>query len=231
MPACVQYPTTGCLVEFFDANSAQAAFVLEEVAGKLRLILPSRREMKLASSRILPWIAPPLSGFSSLSREDMARLLEAARKKRDELAGRIDVKEIWEMAQGEVNAATAQWFAELMETDPDADTVAAYGHALLGCRTHFRFVPPNFEVYDAEQVARKEEEYRKQQERDNIVATGNPFLHLLWNVSQHKAELPPDNSPAWPSESVQAKLEELLRLHMENPDLGEDPCGQGSSRD
>ncbi len=223
MPACVQYPTTGCLVEFFDANSAQVAFVLEEVSGKLRLILPSRRELKLASSRVLPWIAPPLSGFSSLSREDMARLLEAARKKREELAGRIDVKEIWEMAQGEVQAATAQWFAELMETDPDADTVAAYGHALLSCRTHFRFVPPNFEVYSAEQVARKEEEYRKQQERDCIVATGNPFLHLLWNVSQGKAELPPENSPAWPSPDVQAKLEELLRLHMENPDMGEDP--------
>lgn len=223
MPACVQYPTTGCLVEFFDANSAQAAFVLEDVAGKLRLLLPNRREQKLAASRILPWIAAPLPGFSSLGRDDRVRLLEAAKKKREELAGRIPVRDIWEMAQGEVKAATAQWFAELMETDPDADTVAAYGHALLHCRTHFRFVPPNFEVYDAEQVARKEEEDRKQQERDNIVATGNPFIHLLWNVSQGKAELPPESDPVWPTASVQAKLEEILRLHMENPDMGEDP--------
>ena len=223
MAACVQYPAAGSLIEFFDTNSTQAAFVLEDAGGKLRLFLPNRRELKLASSRILPWIGEPVHGFSTMSRDDMVKMLEAAKKKREEIASAIDVTALWEMAQGEVDSASAKWFAELMETDPDVDTVAAYGHALLRCRTHFRFVPPSFEVYDAETVAKKEEENRRQQEREKVLATGNPFVHLLWNVSQGKAVLPDASDPVWPTAEVQEKLEALLRSRMMDPDATADP--------
>ncbi|MDO5535956.1 MAG: ribonuclease catalytic domain-containing protein [Desulfovibrionaceae bacterium] len=223
MPACVQYPTVGCLVEFFDTSTAQIGLVLEEVAGKLRLLLPNRRETKLPASRVLPWVGAPLSGFAGMSRDDMVKLMDAARKRRDELARDIPVKDLWEMAQGEVESASAQWFAELMEADPDVDAVAAYGHALLACRTHFRFVPPNFEVYDAEKVARREAESRIQQEREHVLAVGNPFVHLLWNVSLGRAVLPAPGSSEWPPADVCEKLEALLRSRMTDPEATPDP--------
>lgn len=223
MPACVQYPTVGCLVEFFDASTAQIGLVLEEVAGKLRLLLPNRRETKLPCSRVLPWVGAPVQGFSGMGREAMIKLLEVTRQKREDLARDIQVKDLWEMAQGEVEAASAQWFAELVESDPDVDTVAAYGHALLACRTHFRFVPPNFEIYDAEKVARREEENRRQQEREHVLAAGGPFVRLLWNVYCGRAVLPPPDAPEWPPADVQEKLEQLLRQRMEDPEATADP--------
>ncbi len=223
MPPCVQYPTTGCVVEFFDASSAQIGLVIEETAGRLRLLLPNRRETKLPSSRVLPWIGAPVPGFAGMGREDMIRLLEASRARREELARGIDVKDLWEMAQGEVDAAPARWFAELVESEPDVDMVAACGRALLACRTHFRFTPPNFEVYDAEKVARREEEARRQQERDNVLACGAPFTRLLWNVAHGRAVLPAPGAPEWPAQDVQDRLEAIFRARMCDPEGTPDP--------
>lgn len=233
MPACVQYPTVGCVVEFFDSSTLQAGMVTEEVSGRLRLLLPNRRETKLPSARVLPWIAAPCQGFASMTREDMVKLLEETRRRREELARSVDPHELWELAQGEVDRAGAAWFAELVESSPDADFVAACGHALLGARTLFRFVPPEFEVYDAETVARKEEEKKKQEERERIVAEGAPFVHLLAAVMGRRAELPPEDR--WPSADVCARIEETLRALVVDPDassslwaalskgLGDDP--------
>ncbi len=221
MSACVQYPTVGCLVEFFDASSPQTGLVLEEAGGKLRLFLYNRRETKLPATRVLPWISPPVPGFSTMSRDDMVKLLDNVRKKRAELADGIDVKELWEMAQGEVDAASAQWFAELLESEPDADLTAACGHALLACRTHFRFVPPRFEVYDAEKVTIKEEESRKQRERETVLAAGQPFVRALWNAATGRGALP---DPAdWPQAEICDRIESLILARMRDPEGTPDP--------
>ena len=55
--------------------------------------------------------------------------------------------QLWEMAAGEVGKATAQWFAELIWAEPGVDEVAAAGHVLLDCKMHFRFTPPEFEIF------------------------------------------------------------------------------------
>lgn len=216
MSSCVQYPAVGCVVEYFDANALQIAIVLEEVSGKLRLMLPNRRETKLAANRVLPWIGAPVAGFASMSRDDMVKVLEAAREKRAQLGAGMDAIALWELVQGEVDKAQAVFFAELVDSSPDVDAVAATGHALLACRTHFRFVPPNFEIYNAETVARREEEKKKQEEREKFIGQAAPFLRLLYTVASHRAELPPQDK--WPEESVQARLEEMLRKQMIEPD-------------
>ena len=216
MSSCVQYPAVGCVVEYFDANAMQIAIVLEEVSGKLRLMLPNRRETKLAANRVLPWISAPVQGFSSMSRDEMVKVLEEARARRAKICEEMDVISLWELAQGEVDKAQASFFAELLDSEPSVDAVAAIGHALLSCRTHFRFVPPNFEIYDAETVARREEEKKKQEERDRFINEAGPFVRLLLAVASHKAELPARDK--WPCEDVQARLEEILRKQMVDPD-------------
>ena len=129
--AGLQFPAPGCIVEYFESNTPQIGMVTEEARGRLRLLLPNRRETKLPSSRILPWTGPVVPGYSSMSRDGIVKALEASAAKRDALAREIPVQELWEMAQGEVTQAPARWFAELFVTDPDEDTVAAYAHALL----------------------------------------------------------------------------------------------------
>ena len=216
MSSCVQYPTVGCIVEFFDASAMQIAIVLEEVSGKLRLMLPSRRETKLSANRVLPWTSAPLAGFSSMNRDDMVKVLEKAKQARDRISAETDVIALWELVQGEVDKATAVFFAELVNSDPDVDTIAATGHALLVCRTHFRFVPPSFEIYDAQTVARREEEKKKQEEREAFIAQASPFLRQLVQVAAGKASLPAEET--WPEQAVQDRLEELLRQQMAEPE-------------
>ena len=50
----VRYPGAGCVVEFMQGNAPQIAWVLEEQNGRLRLLLPNRRETALQAARILP---------------------------------------------------------------------------------------------------------------------------------------------------------------------------------
>ena len=60
MSVCVQYPSAGCIVEYLEGNAVQIALVTEESGGKLRLLLPNRRETRLTTSRLLPWAGPAL---------------------------------------------------------------------------------------------------------------------------------------------------------------------------
>ena len=61
--AGLQFPAPGCIVEYFESNTPQIGMVTEEARGRLRLLLPNRRETKLPSSRILPWTGPVVRAF------------------------------------------------------------------------------------------------------------------------------------------------------------------------
>ena len=127
-----RYPQPGCIVEYMEGNVPQIAMVLEGDENRLRLLLPNRREAKLSSSRVLPWLGPCFN--PAASRDDSVRILEEHKKKREELARSLPLLEAWEMAQGEIDEALASWFAELFDTNPDEDTVAAFGRGLLNLK-------------------------------------------------------------------------------------------------
>ena len=114
----VRYPGAGCVVEFLQGNTLQTAWVMEEQGGRLRLLLPNRRETSLAANRILPWAGPQYG--AGKSRDEVCALLAERRQARDALAASVNPVEIWELAQGEVEKASAQWLAELTESNPDA---------------------------------------------------------------------------------------------------------------
>ncbi|MDE5879766.1 MAG: RNB domain-containing ribonuclease, partial [Desulfovibrio sp.] len=223
----VRYPAPGCIVEYLEGNAVQIAMVLEEAGGKLRLFLPNRRETRLASGRLLPWLGPLYEG--SQGKDEMARLLEAHKSKREAAANAVPVDELWELAQGEVEAAPALWFAELRESAPGPDEVAAYGRALLACKSHFRFQPPDFQVFDAATVERRLAEQKAREEREALVAGGAAFLRLLWEVASGRKELPPEGAGPlaaegvpWPAPEIAARLKALLRARMIDPETQED---------
>ena len=123
----VRYPGAGWVVEFMQGNAPQIAWVLEEQNGRLRLLLPNRRETALQTARILPWPGPAYD--KNCSRDAALDILERHKSRRD--VANVDPLELWELAQGEVEQAPAEWFAELALSEPDMDAVAACGHALL----------------------------------------------------------------------------------------------------
>lgn len=211
-----RFPDAGCIVEFMQGNRPQIAWVLEEQGGRLRLLLPNRRELKLTASRLLPWSGPSYQGEHS--RDAIITLLETHKQKRDAIEASTALLDLWEMVQGEVEKASVEWFAELLHEQPSVDDVAAIGHALLICKTHFKFHAPDFEVYDAERVAVRLAEQEAARIREALVESGQNFIRILWDVHCHKRTLPPTSSSEYPNEEVSERLMALIQTRMADPD-------------
>ena len=225
MSVCVQYPSAGCIVEYLEGTAIQIALVTEESGGKLRLLLPNRRETRLTTSRLLPWAGPALGSVPG--KDESARVLEQHRARREELAAALPVLELWEMSQGEVPEASAQWFAELAGQAGDADSVAACGRALLACKSHFRFQPPVFQIFSAEMVEKRLKEQQERAAREALVLGGNSFFRLLWDVACKKRALPPQPGEdtrgisEWPAPEVAERLKQILFARMADPESQE----------
>lgn len=214
----VNYPGAGCVVEFMQGNTPQIAWVMEAQAGKLRLLLPNRRETTLAVNRVLPWVGPQYG--AGKSRDEACALLAERRLAREALAASVNPEELWELAQGEVEKASALWLAELAQSDPDVDHVAACGQALLACKTHFRFQPPEFEIFSAEEVERRRAEAEIKREREELIGGGAEWFRLLWESSQQRKGSP--DTAFLPPEPVRSRLEQLLRARILDPETLED---------
>lgn len=214
--ALVRYPGAGCLVEFLQGNEIILALVLDEQGGRLRLLLPNRREMNLQANRLLPWSGPQYA--LSSSKDDGIALLEKHRAKRFESRKLFDALGLWELAQGEVEKATAAWFAELVLTDPDVDSVAACGHELLDCKSHFKFQPPEFEIFSQEVAEKRQKESDASQAREKIAQQGTAWFAQLWDMHVKKQVIASADLSLRPEESVSVLLEDLLLKKMLEPE-------------
>jgi exoribonuclease-2 len=203
-----------------EGNSPQIAWVSEEQGDKLRVLLPNRRETRLGVNRLLPWSGP--AGSASLGKEEAVEVLCRHGAIREERSRALDAFAVWEAAQGEVSQASALWFAELFENAPDVDSIAAYGRALLACKSHFKFQPPDFVVYPESLVQSRLLEQERQRQRESLAAQGESFLRLLWDVYCRKRALPAKDSPEWPDGETLKRLEQLLRSRIVDPDRQED---------
>ena len=220
MSALVTYPGPGCIVEYMEGNAPQIALVTEEQGGKLRLLLPNRRETRLGTNRLLPWSGPTLPALPG--RDAAVHELEQHRSRRAALAESINVLELWEMAEGEMERASAQWFAELGGSAPDVDTIAAYGHALLACKSHFKFQPPHFEIFSAATVEARLAEQEAVRRREVLITGGAVFFRLLWDVYNKKRTLPLADSSDWPPAEIQERLARMLCDRISDPETTED---------
>ena len=215
----VRFPGPGCIVEYMQGNQPQTAWTLEESGGKLRLFTLGQREMKLAVSRMLPWAGPIYSGH--FDRADMSSKLAEHHNKRQQIAGEIDPLELWSLAQGEMQSARPEWFASLLWDDPDIDRLAGLGRTLLSCKSHFKFHPPEFEIYPADLVEKRLSEQSLAAERERLVGDGRDFLQELWNAWASGRKLDPGTLDGRLNPEVAAKLKALLREQIASPDGGE----------
>lgn len=214
------YPQPGCIVEFLEDNAPKIAVVLEDAGNKLRLLLPGRRETKLSPNRILPWRGPVLpAGFG---KDEAERSLEAHQAARRQKKAEISALDAWEMANGEITQAPASWFAELFQSDPDSDAIAACGHALLDCKTHFRFQSPDFLVYDAEFVKKRLGEQKAREEKEAITSAGSAFLKLLWDAASQKKKLAETPAGMFPDPALEQRISDLLFSRMVDPESTSD---------
>lgn len=181
----------GTVVEFMHGDQPQLAWVLEEASGKLRILTINKREMKLPAARLLPWMGPVTN--AEANRQEVQDILNTHQERRGEIQAGLDVMELWELAQGEMEAAPLDWFAGLLWEEPGPDETAALGRAMLGAKTHFKFRPPNFEIWSAEQVDQRMRQKAEEKEREAITAAGQTLLKELWTAySQGRAPRIPE---------------------------------------
>lgn len=216
--ARVSFPTTGCLVECMQGNKPVLHWVLESNGDTVRLLAPGGKESKLGVSRLLPWYGPVFP--SGMTREGIAKTLQEHAASREALAKGIAVQEIWELAQGEVPHASAFWLAELAWEHPTIDQVAAMGHAVLACKTRFKFSPPEFEIYDAATVARKTTEQQAAQEREFLASVGGEFFRNLWAV--HDRKRAPLTESEFPAPEQAECFARMLRDRLVDPETQND---------
>ncbi|MBT8763505.1 RNB domain-containing ribonuclease [Desulfohalobiaceae bacterium Ax17] len=201
----------GAVVEYLQNNQAQIAWVLDVQSSRLRVFNVNQREMKLPGSRVLPWVGPVY--LDSLSRQDILDNLKKHQSRREKLTREIDVLEVWELAQGEITQASIFWFASLIWEEPSIDQIAALGRAMLGAKTHFKFNPPDFEVYSQEVVQKRVEQLRQAALREKLVSLGQDFLKTLWqNVGKQKNVVPPDDP------EIREQIKELLLKRIKDPE-------------
>lgn len=201
----------GCIMEFLQDNQPVTAWILDVQGPRLRVFTSGQRELKLPLSRVLPWLGPQCPAGSS--RQEMLDLLRTHNGRRERLAESVDALEIWDLAQGEVDEAGIDWFASLVFEDASPDQLAALGRKLLQTKTHFKFSPPQFEIYPLETVERRQEEMRKAQERERLVGFGQDFLRGLWDIfCKRKSTLPQ------PDEEQADRIRELLMTRLCSPD-------------
>ncbi len=218
MAALILYPGPGCLVEFLQGNTPHLGIVLEEQGGRLRLYTQAHRETALPASRLLPWSGPALG--SGLSRTAMDEALELRRQKRVQAAESIGVMDLWSLAQGEVERASAAWLAGLIHESPDVDNIAALGRALLACKTHFRFSPPDFDIFPENVVAARMTEAEAGRRRDAVAGAGTAFFRNLWEYSRrNRGPLTPAEFPAPETAEL---LKRMLLAHLTDPDADDD---------
>lgn len=201
----------GMLVEFMQDNVPTLGCVLEDQGGKLRLLLANRREVNLTQARILPWQGPQIH---AKAKEDIVSALQTHKENRQKIQERIDIMELWEMTQGEVTEENAEFFAGLTENEISPDTAAAYAHAMLEAKSHFKFQNPLFEVYSKETVEAKLAAEKLQKERTMLVSGGAEWFRHLWDLYLKHHTVTEKDLEKEPPEPVAGTLKNLLMKHL-----------------
>jgi exoribonuclease-2 len=209
--APVKFLRPGCIIEFLHNNQPIIAWVEEVQSNRVKIFTLNQREVKLPLSRVLPWYGP--DGGDGASREEILTALRAHHARRERLTDEIDPLEIWEMAQGELTRASIFWFADLIWEAPDVDRVAALGRKLLQTKTHFKFLPPDFEVYPEDKVERRLAELKAAQERERLIGLGQVLLKALYEKHSKGRPLTVNPDP-----DVASRIKDLLLTRMAWPE-------------
>ena len=214
----VRYPGVGCLVEFMQGNSPTLGIVTEEQGGKLRVYTQNKRETPMPASRLLPWCGPQRG--ANLSRTSMEAALEECRAQREALLAGIDVLELWSCVQGEAERASADSLAGLLWEEPTVHHEAALGRALLACKTHFRFAPPDFEIFPEAVVQARLVEAKALRLREQVASAGAEFFRQLWEFFTGKRPTAPVLHDA--TGEMEERLKGLLLQRIADPETSED---------
>ena len=174
----------GQVVEFLDSQRFVCAACLDKKGSRYHLLTHLGREINIPAARILH-VSPSIFNDGQPSREETLKLLQSIQQKRNELAEKIDLKELWELVHEEHYAWLPRDLAELAFAGPTTpDHEAALIRAVIEERTHFKYREGNIIVQTPEAIEKLMAQRAKEQQKLKRLAKGSDWIEQLWSLDE-----------------------------------------------
>ncbi len=157
----------GQLVEFIDKNRINIGLVQSAKKTKLNILTSADKELSLPQGRVL--LMTSGGGASGGNRQAQVEALQDILQRREDMAGQVDVLELWELVAEEDDALPLEELAGLaFSGDVGGDHLSATLRALFDEHVHFKlsggqFLPLSPEQLEQKQIQAEREENRRQQ--------------------------------------------------------------------
>jgi len=157
----------GKVIEYIEDRTFKVAVCLQDRGNRIQALNEAGREVNLGVARILHIDDHPLN--LKEPRHRVEEHIRAVAAKRKELQERIDVKEVWELVEGEDSSFDPAFLADLVFGDASSpDHEAAFVRAVINDHIHFKYKDNRAYPQTSEKVAllleQREIEARREEE-------------------------------------------------------------------
>ncbi len=168
----------GKIVEYIEKQKIIAAVILEEKKGRFRLLTENDREINFSEKR-LSHISDTELDISS-SRDFLVKQLKKITRNRQELSGKIDIKELWEVLHEEEEEIDVPTMANFCFDPPlTCNHEAAVLRAFFRDRLYFKFGKEGLKPYTPEQLEEKQRQIEAEHRRYRLIEKGGEWIRKL----------------------------------------------------
>ncbi len=179
---------SGSVVEYIDREKITCAVVQEVKQRRVRLLTQNNREVKISAARLAEYGNRCLD--LSMGRDRLVEALREISSKRDQLAARIDIQELWEVLNSEQEWIDLETMTAFCFPDSsNGDHASAVMRAFFRNRRYFKFSPEGFFPYTPEEVERKIAQEREAARRQRIVEGASRWVREMLNDASAAAPL------------------------------------------
>ncbi len=185
----------GDIVEFLEGGRFVVAICLGTKGQRFHLLTHLGKELNLSKNRIIH-SAP--SSASSLSRHEICSFLQEKDGLRQKILQDIDIKEVWELIDGEENTWTAKGFSGLIFGNSSTiDHEAACIRAVITEKTHFKFKDGLIRAQSREAVERLILQRKREEEKIRRIEAGMSLLKSIWSDEEGSREPAIEDKYGW----------------------------------
>ncbi|MFH1134826.1 MAG: RNB domain-containing ribonuclease [Pseudomonadota bacterium] len=169
----------GKVVEFIEGQGFLTALVTRLKGAKILVLSETDREMNISQNRVLTIFSSGLN--PSAPRNELIRNLKDISSRREALARKVDLREIWDLLEGEGEEFKYPFLAELAFPAPVvADHVAALQRAVFNDGVLFKMRPEAAIRNDAEKVEQITLTRAREDQRERELSEGGGWLSRVW---------------------------------------------------
>jgi len=184
---------SGNIVEYIDRQKIVCAVIMETRKQRVRLLNEFNREIKISMGRLSHRCRNHID--LSMGRDRLVAGLKQTAVRRNMLAGRVDIKELWDVLNTEQEWIDLDTMTEFcFPENSDCDHEAAVVRAFFRDRLYFKFNTNSFFPNSREQVEHLLSRIREEERRKKIIEDGGTWLRQVMDrehpvFSEDKSEL------------------------------------------